>query len=138
MRDATARLVDCSLSQQISIHASHAGRDHPSSLHRSTRIISIHASHAGRDDICCRLLQLFKFQSTRPMRDATLTDYKIDKLTEISIHASHAGRDLTNATLPSFIFNFNPRVPCGTRRLRCNTSQSCNKFQSTRPMRDAT
>ena len=56
--------------------------------------ISIHASHAGRDVKKCRGYYEMPFQSTRPMRDAT-------------------GKALVEVDK---IINFNPRVPCGTRR----------------------
>ena len=78
----------------------------------------------------------------------------------ISIHASHAGRDFQQQTNLHVLINFNPRVPCGTRpvleflagccpnfnpRVPCGTRPRTKliivrkqKFQSTRPMRDAT
>ena len=36
------------------------------------------------------------------------------------------------------LIDFNPRVPCGTRRKAAMPSTSSETFQSTRPMRDAT
>ena len=56
------------------------------------------------------------FQSTRPMRDATCESVGCFHPAEISIHASHAGRDLPESELINIKWNFNPRVPCGTRR----------------------
>ena len=56
----------------ISIHAPHAGRD--VNLYHDDKhdYISIHAPHAGRDlNLMELLLELEKFQSTRPMRGAT-------------------------------------------------------------------
>ena len=79
-----------------------------------------------------------KFQSTRPMRDATGTRFTLLGQRIISIHASHAGRDLHRRGWSIYNSNFNPRVPCGTRLVlnRCYSLQYL--FQSTRPMRDAT
>ena len=56
--------------------------------------ISIHAPHAGRDD--CRkgrIDRILVFQSTRPLRGATLVIPHIGLRRHISIHAPHAGRD---------------------------------------------
>ena len=56
--------------------------------------ISIHASHAGRDEVRRYIMVIVN----------------------ISIHASHAGRDGQIAKSDETNFNFNPRVPCGTRQ----------------------
>ena len=123
----------------ISIHASYAGRDKDAlELISDLKGISIHASYAGRDRISLYAGSLFKFQSTRPMRDATSPSSNappgqvfqstrpmrdathplqlILNLYHISIHASYAGRD--NKFVKVVDFNA--------------------IFQSTRPMRDAT
>ena len=78
------------------------------------------------------------FQSTRPVRDATTAVSEALAKQQVSIHASRAGRDKNSACGHSSRSCFNPRVPCGTRpttRLRAAITQ---KFQSTRPVRDAT
>ena len=56
----------------------------------------------------------------------------------ISIHAPRAGGDDNgnNKTTPSS--DFNPRPPCGGRRLRYCTQTAWKKFQSTPPVRGAT
>ena len=81
----------------------------------------------------------YVFQSTHPMRDATCSPWnlaqvyfisihashagcdlfscKADVLTRISIHASHAGCDTVKSEKKSHKINFNPRIPCGMRRL---------------------
>ena len=56
----------------------------------------------------------------------------------ISIHASHAGRDTQDLIELLIESNFNPRVPCGTRHAEAIGVKNLHKFQSTRPMRDAT
>ena len=101
--------------------------------------VSIHAPHAGRDRASSRraLLQ-GGFQSTRPMRGATLCGELLLCLLGVSIHAPHAGRDSGYIGFPSRSRSFNPRAPCGARLsglLRC---PDCGRFQSTRPMRGAT
>ena len=80
----------------ISIHAPHAGRDPWLTYELITGSwISIHAPHAGRDAIAANI-NLFenKFQSTRPMRGATVCI-----ISRIAVRK-----------------NFNPRAPCGARR----------------------
>ena len=123
----------------ISIHAPHAGRDYLTRLAAMPEAISIHAPHAGRD--CshnthaapdryfnprapCGARQFYDatrsfritFQSTRPMRGATLPRESRGREIRISIHAPHAGRDRTERPLQARI----------------------KAFQSTRPMRGAT
>ena len=94
MRDATQKVGRVVQVANISIHASHAGRDH--------RQIS---ANIGNNT----------FQSTRPMRDATLKTLKVLPNVVISIHASHAGRDVHTFWHTTSSPYFNPRVPCGTR-----------------------
>ena len=97
----------------ISIHAPLAGRDLVLQLrHRLARVISIHAPLAGRDD-----------RHRRKARRAV----------DISIHAPLAGRDADRADLLITASNFNPRAPCGARRLlRPGAKQQQQRFQSTR------
>ena len=58
-----------------------------------------------------------KFQPTRPLRGATAAKRHVDRHTDISTHAPLAGRD-TFSTIQSAIYcYFNPRAPCGARRL---------------------
>ena len=78
----------------------------------------------------------------------------------VSIHAPRAGRDLYSTSLfhrvhgfnprapcgarrvicfgRSFCISFNPRAPCGARPLTSPVSGSTSVFQSTRPVRGAT
>ena len=105
--------------------------------------ISIHAPHAGRDRFC-KHLHLQKpyfnprapcgarrngrvapigprgFQSTRPMRGATLQEGKQAYGSNISIHAPHAGRDLRSRSKTRRNSDFNPRAPCGARHTTNN------------------
>ena len=100
------------------------------------------------------------FQSTRPMRGATAVGVVKRALADVSIHAPHAGRDArkSDSQLGGRSFNprapcgarrvtgfsqrpaksFNPRAPCGARHKRGGDGFFYLKFQSTRPMRGAT
>ena len=79
-----------------------------------------------------------QFQSTLPMRGATIIALTSAVLAIISIHAPHAGSDIVAQLLFVPSLYFNPRSPCGERRT-CppSTCQTC-RFQSTLPMRGAT
>ena len=102
-----------------------------------------------------------EFQSTRPMRGATLGSILAANTQIISIHAPHAGRDGDiYGDKEGLDENFNPRAPCGARQSRrfryvrdrhFNPRAPCGArpmlrdqygiyilFQSTRPMRGAT
>ena len=131
-------------------------------LFRSQRI-SIHAPHTGRDNynIYDRLLH-YRFQSTRPIRGATLL-YRVSLCNgePISIHAPHTGRDAGRWRCQGHTGNFNPRAPYGARRNVTEADRNIafisihaphtgrdaappcisikySKFQSTRPIRGAT
>ena len=56
----------------------------------------------------------------------------------ISIHAPHAGSDGTGSSRGAGPANFNPRSPCGERRLVIIPGVVLVRFQSTLPMRGAT
>ena len=55
------------------------------------------------------------FQSTLPMRGATLPDLSHHHVSVISIHTPHAGSDRPLLTLWQHCQNFNPHSPCGER-----------------------
>ena len=78
------------------------------------------------------------FQSTRPVRGATLDDLSELASDIVSIHAPRAGRDVA-CILSSFATSsFNPRAPCGARHHDSPPGSTRNAFQSTRPVRGAT
>ena len=107
-----------------------------------------------------RAAEIKPFQSTRPLRGATVRDRIHAWCGEISIHAPLAGRDFSSASgyCPRPYFNprapcgarpflaavaspssyFNPRAPCGARPGISRTLQPRARFQSTRPLRGAT
>ena len=105
------------LQAAISIHAPHTGRDLTRMLVVFRVRISIHAPHTGRDDGQHTRHCLFtKFQSTRPIRGATLV-----------LDTYHVSLDY-----------FNPRAPYGARQCTSLTLGRNVQFQSTRPIRGAT
>ena len=78
--------------------------------------ISIHAPHAGCD-------------ASIPARYI---------FGDISIHAPHAGCDDGDVVRDDKFHHFNPRTPCGVRRLKMRLAIIDMSFQSTHPMRGAT
>ena len=102
--------------------------------------ISIHTPHAGSDrGLRSRQGRPLRFQSTLPMRGATITfPPVVAVLFIISIHTPHAGSDAARKLAPFSDSNFNPHSPCGERRLSWSTAYQPTEFQSTLPMRGAT
>ena len=123
--------------------------------------ISIHAPRAGRDaPSWTQRPSARRFQSTRPVRGATVDlrdgvhellisihapragrdwlDAILICLTGISIHAPRAGRDSKCGKPARRSSNFNPRAPCGARPSVLGTIVGWVSFQSTRPVRGAT
>ena len=101
--------------------------------------ISIHAPHAGCDPTFFGVSSIQTlFQSTHPMRGATHARLNIFLDTVISIHAPHAGCDKTRHRETPYALHFNPRTPCGVRRIDNIHTWDDWSFQSTHPMRGAT
>ena len=139
MRGATLIRCGITFSDAISIHAPHAGSDQWFLFRGSISTISIHAPHAGSDlesNLCQpRGLQ---FQSTLPMRGATVDVDGMTSSVIISIHAPHAGSDGhgLSCTIPELVFQ--STLPMrGATGLRWHSCLS-HRFQSTLPMRGAT
>ena len=107
----------------ISIHAPLAGCDSAVRLHPQFHGgISIHAPLAGCDDDLLPGHLATAFQSTHPLRGATLRPYADVLVIVISIHAPLAGCDRDTWLFVRVGDYFNPRTPCGVRRpqpLRC-------------------
>ena len=101
--------------------------------------ISIHAPRAGRDcSQAINVVPLPPFQSTRPVRGATLP---FSPLTLTS--GFQSTRPVRGATALSWHRSqqatyFNPRAPCGARRIAATVATPTTIFQSTRPVRGAT
>ena len=81
------------------------------------------------------------FQSTHPVRGATLYVQRFSCQFEL-FQSTHPVRGATpNLIKPSAeLINFNPRTPCGVRRISIPSRHSTTrrKFQSTHPVRGAT
>ena len=125
--------------RQISIHAPHTGRDSSFLvlgcwfMHFNPR-----APYGARLPYKVPVVAGFVFQSTRPIRGATLQARHRRGKRAISIHAPHTGRDpLYVGDLPHAAY-FNPRAPYGARRSLLLLAGSIASFQSTRPIRGAT
>ena len=79
-----------------------------------------------------------RFQSTHPMRGATVGLSEAAFKGDISIHAPHAGCDAEGDMKCTQNPHFNPRTPCGVRLSSALPASIVAVFQSTHPMRGAT
>ncbi len=83
-----------------------------------------------------RITHVRKFQSTHPLRGATLVVGGGGM--GISIHAPLAGCYFSINFFKNILRDFNPRTPCGVLRIYIRSSFYEHKFQSTHPLRGAT
>ena len=123
----------------VSIHAPRAGRDcFASHKEAGETPVSIHAPRAGRDRTARNCIQpCTMFQSTRPVRGATLTTFGLTNTENVSIHAPRKGGDRNR-----YRYKANPAVAIhaprkGATRVR-HVSISRALLQSTHPSRGAT
>ena len=79
-----------------------------------------------------------RFQSTRPVWGATPHAQCSQGGRIISIHAPRVGRDRDLLAVSSVRRHFNPRAPCGARRIEDISKHHALLFQSTRPVWGAT
>ena len=79
-----------------------------------------------------------KFQSTHSLRSATEQPPEMRTLYKVSIHALLAECDLTPAEAEIYGAGFNPRTPCGVRRIHIASTRAHAMFQSTHSLRSAT
>ena len=63
------------------------------------------------------MVRIKEFQSTLPVRGATTIDTEVLSFVIISIHAPRAGSDALEGLCFRRTCYFNPRSPCGERRL---------------------
>ena len=140
MRGATVHVLLICLCSSVSIHAPHAGRDDPcANILPPTKSFNPRAPCGARqaDGNSPRTRTLFQstrpmrgatvevrggdqfpeFQSTRPMRGATRVPLRGGGFRMVSIHAPHAGRDLFIGKDFKNVIRFNPRAPYGARRI---------------------
>ena len=136
---ATGAVPAHSCHRQVSIHAPRVGRDrkflsHSGSTHSFNPRAPCGARLRGG-----RLLWLRKlFQSTRPVWGATPCVWPYEGTLPVSIHAPRVGRDPEGVVKRHRLMCFNPRAPCGARRLYAESRDTVSKFQSTRPVWGAT
>ena len=147
----------------ISIHAPLTGCDviNPTIYNRYTKI-SIHAPLTGCDHFnsaCVFVIIYFnprtpygmrpfssyslwlctKFQSTHPLRDATITSsIYANNQQNFNPRTPYGMRRYAGNLFWRWWCNFNPRTPYGMRQLEKNIMKCWWRFQSTHPLRDAT
>ena len=85
-----------------------------------------------------KLGETSEFQSTHPLRGATIRLDMGDTMHVISIHAPLAGCDRILITKSKLRTDFNPRTPCGVRLCNRLAIPVHEVFQSTHPLRGAT
>ena len=85
-----------------------------------------------------KTIMVSRFQSTLPVWGATANPSTRTVPVVISIHAPRVGSDRILPALQFLRYNFNPRSPCGERRVLVNAQCQCVQFQSTLPVWGAT
>ena len=101
----------------VSIHAPPAGSDGITSYTSIKQLVSIHAPPAGSDfRPQFRRRTLARFQSTLPLRGATLEETKYNPHELRFNPRSPCGERLSIGTISGFYLGFNPRSPCGERQ----------------------
>ncbi len=78
------------------------------------------------------------FQSTHSLRSATVILFCPPHRLNVSIHALLAECDIINGGTTRNNKSFNPRTPCGVRRLKLSHAARLVQFQSTHSLRSAT
>ena len=138
LRGATSKISQVMFSPRFQSTHPLRGATEVERLYKAGLYISIHAPLAGCDDLRAKreaeklnfnprtpcgvrrhnsryIDSYFEFQSTHPLRGATIGIYLMAQALEISIHAPLAGCDRRCAICASKTKNFNPRTPCGVR-----------------------
>ena len=125
----------------ISTHVPRAGDD------RSTRSLSsvsvtFQPTSPVRETtrvIDLRIGRAMQFQPTSPVRETTQFKQEADALAQISTHVPRAGDDVLLQQMRGAGNDFNPRPPCGRRRVpQAGQRHGKNGFQPTSPVRETT
>ena len=96
----------------ISIHAAREGGDFDKLFHRRILLISIHAAREGGDAEASSTIQgSLSFQSTPPVKAATVAGIQGCYSSLISIHAAREGGDARRCSTAYPQGYFNPRRP---------------------------
>ena len=82
----------------------------------------------------CTRLGVTVFQSTHPLRGATTPIRHLQQYVLISIHAPLAGCDAPSHALATHSSHFNPRTPCGVRRLPQGSRIGTNQISIHAPL----
>ena len=161
LRGATFCGLGCAFIQKFQSTHPLRGATLAAAAFRLSRSISIHAPLAGCDSWNGAAWgSASPFQSTHPLRGATQAAAKAEAHEDISIHAPLAGCDPAKRQ-KKYLYGisihaplagcdrssrrrglgaayFNPRTPCGVRRVRRMDVVARSIFQSTHPLRGAT
>ena len=133
------RSVGVAVHGSISIHAPRAGSDLFQRMEKGSYLYFNPRSPCGeRHSVLQTLLTTALFQSTLPVRGATLLLTVEVQKNSISIHAPRAGSDVSCYAVLFNRIDFNPRSPCGERPKIYNRISRKERFQSTLPVRGAT
>ena len=141
LRDATSLLLDMlQVLRYFNPRTPYGMRRNFDEWFNNLKFISIHAPLTGCDiKRLLKRLNLLLFQSTHPLRDATLRGTVMINTKFISIHAPLTGcDDAWQAFLSWWHAYFNPRTPYGMRPMTHSYNPFTSLFQSTHPLRDAT
>ena len=123
----------------VSIHAPHAGRDTCRSFFlKHLDGFNPRAPCGARLGAFCKRSRQRRFQSTRPMRGATMIPFHVSHGDEFQSTRPMRGATARIAGWSARRHRFNPRAPCGARQDIPRYVWACLMFQSTRPMRGAT
>ena len=119
----------------ISIHTPLAGSDEAgAAVLVKADVISIHTPLAGSDSLLCGRYQYNKFQSTLPLRGATMPELLVRDGLCISIHTPLAGSDSPSASTAPIRQYFNPHSPCGERLRVCCAQSECRSISIHTPL----
>ena len=93
---------------------------------------------AGRDDLEREALHDDRISIRAPRAGCDFLRLQDIARALISIHAPRVGRDPCAQCSKHRTHHFNPRAPCGARRLEKQRARRMGRFQSTRPVWGAT
>ena len=108
---------------RISIHAPRVGSDGWACDGEADIIISIHAPRVGSDSVRDLVLRQAEMSIHAPRVGSGLFQQPHGVNLAISIHAPRVGSDSSRSTHNRLYPHFNPRSPCGERRLQAPASR---------------
>ena len=113
-RDLRLQLIQALL--PVSIHAPRAGRDLVFSFFSTATIVSIHAPRAGRDGSSLLRLHPHRcFNPRAPCGARPVPPHHLDRLPQFQSTRPVRGATLSKGTRAERQGGFNPRAPCGAR-----------------------